>query len=69
MLQSEYTVLAEQLSDYVVKLLDKVHDNKELNAILNAGEDFQQTCAHDNQLSRLSLAIDYKEKKVWSYAG
>ena len=40
----------------------KVHGNEELNAILNA--DGQKD--DDNTLPRLSLAIEYKEKKVQS---
>ena len=48
----------------MVKLLDKVHDNEELNAVLNDPDNCPPLAQHHNKLTRLSLAIDYKEKKV-----
>jgi len=48
-----------------VRLLDKVHGNAELNAILNAGDDdSNDPCRPNGELARLQLAIDCKEKKV-----
>ena len=61
-LQSEFTELASNLSDYVVKLLDKVQGNEELNVILNNSDGLEHT--PNKTLARLQLAIDYKEKKV-----
>ncbi len=60
--QSEYSALASKLSEYVVRLLDKVHGNEELNAILNAADDSEGETSCE--LARLQLAIEYKEKKV-----
>lgn len=45
-----------------MKLLDKVHGNEELNAILNATDDSDNEVG--GELARLQLAINYKEKKV-----
>ena len=65
MRQAEYTALANKLSDYVVRLLDKVHGNAELNAILNArDDDCDDPCRTLGELPRLQLAIDCREKKV-----
>lgn len=61
-MQAEYSALAGRLSDYTVKLLDKVHGNEELNAILNATDDSDNEVG--GELARLQLAINYKEKKV-----
>lgn len=61
--QTEYTRLATGLSEYVVRLLDKVHSNEELHAILSAtAEDHNDITPED--LPRLQLAIKYKEKRV-----
>ena len=60
--QAEYNELAGQLADYVVKLLDKVQGNEELNVLLNNSEGMEHTS--NKILARLQLAIDYKEKKV-----
>ena len=47
----------------MVKLLDKVHGNEELNNILSAVVEGEED--DDNgTLPRLQLAIEYKEKKV-----
>lgn len=54
--------MAGKLSDYTVKLLDKVHGNEELNAILNATNDSEDET--EGELARLQLAISFKEKKV-----
>ncbi|ESO08662.1 hypothetical protein HELRODRAFT_169550 [Helobdella robusta] len=64
--QAEYSALANQLSEYAVKLLDKVHGNEELNAILNARDGQQEDGDETSggELARLQLAIKYKEKKV-----
>lgn len=65
--QSEYNDLAGKLADYVVKLLDKVQGNEELNVLLNNAEGLEHTS--NKTLARLQLAIDYKEKKVvWRQA-
>ena len=62
-------MLANKLGDYVVRLLDKVHGNAELNAILNAGDDSSDDpCRPHGELARLQLAIDCKEKKVFKPA-
>ena len=66
-LQSEFTELASNLSDYVVKLLDKVQGNEELNVILNNSDGLKHT--PNKTLARLQLAIDYKEKKVSAARG
>ena len=65
-LQSEFQELASNLSDYVVKLLDKVQGNEELNVILNNSDGLEHT--PNKTLARLQLAIDYKEKKVKLHA-
>jgi hypothetical protein len=55
-------MLGSKLSEYVVRLLDKVHVNDELNAILNAVDENEDL--EDAEFKRLQLAIEYKEKKV-----
>lgn len=64
--QAEYTALSTKLGDYVVRLLDKVRGNAELDAILNVGDDGQdnEPCRPPGKLARLQLAIDFREKKV-----
>lgn len=64
LLQKEYKDLAEQLSEYTVKLLDRVRTQPELEIILNkAGKPrFNQY----ESLARFKLALFYKEKKVRS---
>ena len=64
--QAEYSLLANRLSEYVVRLLDKVHGNNELNAILNGTDSATDdaTSRTPNELARLQLAIEYKEKRV-----
>ncbi|XP_069113153.1 short transient receptor potential channel 7-like isoform X2 [Argopecten irradians] len=60
--KNEYLGLADQLSVYVVKLLDKVRGHDELEKLLNKkGPD----CEDDTYelLARLKLAIHYNEKK------
>ncbi|XP_035825162.1 short transient receptor potential channel 3-like [Aplysia californica] len=55
----EYRDLADQLSDYVVKLLDRIRTQKELEVVLNKtdkGEKYES-------LARFKLALYYKEKK------
>ncbi|ELT93222.1 hypothetical protein CAPTEDRAFT_147411, partial [Capitella teleta] len=58
---AEYSLLGSKLSEYVVRLLDKVHGNDELNAILNAVDTTDEV--DDATFKRLQLAIKYKEKK------
>nr|AWJ68223.1 putative transient receptor potential channel 4 [Hirudo verbana] len=60
---AEYLALACQLSEYAVKLLDKVHGNEELNTILNSRTNLNEVEETFLQLPRLQLAIKYKEKK------
>nr|KAG5713048.1 hypothetical protein BaRGS_021842 [Batillaria attramentaria] len=60
--KTDYLALADQLSDYVVKLLDKIRGHDELQILLN------KTGANSEQetyelLARLKLAIRYREKK------
>lgn len=55
--------MADQLSHYVVKLLDKVRGHDELEVLLNkVGPDSEDESYE--LLSRLKLAIQYNEKKV-----
>jgi hypothetical protein len=55
-------ILADQLSAYAVKLLDKVRGHKELDCVLGkTGKELEEKYA---QLARLYLAIKYKEKPV-----
>lgn len=61
--QKEYKDLAEQLSEYTVKLLDRVRTQQELEIILNkAGK---PRFNHFESLARFKLALFYKEKKVY----
>lgn len=62
----EYRDLAEQLSDYTVKLLDRVRTQKELEMVLN-----KTGKANDEKyegLARFQLALKYKEKKFVAHA-
>ncbi|GFN92280.1 short transient receptor potential channel 6 [Plakobranchus ocellatus] len=62
----EYRDLADQLSDYVVKLLDRIRTQRELELVLNkAGKHHQEKYAN---LARFKLAIQYKEKKFVAHA-
>lgn len=75
-MQAEYRFLADKLGNYVVKLLDKVHGNDELNTVLNAASSDDSDEQDDDDdvidggvtgggsLARLHLAILYKEKQV-----
>ncbi|XP_059176499.1 short transient receptor potential channel 7-like, partial [Physella acuta] len=57
----EYRDLADQLSDYVVKLLDRIRTQKELELVLNkTGKPHQEKF---ESLARFKLALKYKEKK------
>ena len=61
--QTEYLELADQLSAYVVKLLDKVRGHDELEIVINkTGRDSEIETYE--RLSRFKLAIRYNEKKV-----
>ncbi|XP_067652080.1 short transient receptor potential channel 7-like isoform X1 [Haliotis asinina] len=60
--KTEYLSMADQLSQYVVKLLDKVRGHDELEVLLNkVGSDSEDESYE--LLSRLKLAIQYNEKK------
>lgn len=61
--QSDYLALADQLSEYVVRLLDKVRGHDELEKLLNKRKREPDDETYE-QLSRLKLAIHYSEKKV-----
>lgn len=61
--QSDYLALADQLSEYVVRLLDKVRGHDELEKLLNKKKREPDDETYE-QLSRLKLAIHYSEKKV-----
>ena len=63
MFQADYMALSDQLGNYVVRLLDNVNGNEELNTILNASGEDDNATQHVS-MSRLQLAIEYKEKKV-----
>ena len=54
--------LVDQLSQYGVKLLDKVRGNEELDLLLNVGYDSQPH--PEEKLARFKLALEYKEKRV-----
>ena len=61
--QGEYESLAKKLSEYVVKLLDHVRGNDELDIILNEPvEGYGPEC--QGKLARLKLAIKCNEKQV-----
>lgn len=61
--QGEYEGLAKKLSEYVVKLIDHVRGNDELDIILNEGVDGHGVDSH-GKLSRLKLALKFNEKQV-----
>ncbi|KAK3787112.1 hypothetical protein RRG08_030275 [Elysia crispata] len=62
----EYRDLADQLSDYVVKLLDRIRTQRELELVLNkTGRHHQEKYAN---LARFKLAIQFKEKKFVAHA-
>ncbi|KAL8589975.1 hypothetical protein ACOMHN_007001 [Nucella lapillus] len=64
--KADYLDLAEQLSDYTVKLLDRVRTNKELEIVLNkAGK---PTVEKFESLARFKLALKFKEKKFVAHA-
>jgi hypothetical protein len=54
--------LADQLSAYAVKLLDKVRGREELDCVL--GKTGKESEEKHVQLARLYLAIKYEEKPV-----
>ncbi|CAF0823158.1 unnamed protein product [Rotaria sordida] len=58
--KNEYLNLADQLSAYAVKLLDKVRGHKELDCVL--GKTGKETEEKYVLLARLYLAIKYEEK-------
>ncbi|XP_022343320.2 short transient receptor potential channel 7-like isoform X5 [Crassostrea virginica] len=60
--KSEYLSLADQLSEYLVRLLDKVRGHDELEKLLNKKKREADDETYE-QLSRLKLAIHYSEKK------
>jgi hypothetical protein len=60
--QNEYLILADQLSVYAVKLLDKVRGHKELDCVL--GKTGKESEEKYLLLARLYLAIKYEEKPV-----
>jgi hypothetical protein len=55
-------MLADQLSAYAVKLLDKVRGQKELDCVL--GKTGKESEEKHLTLARLYLAIKYEEKPV-----
>lgn len=61
--QTEYLGLADQLSDYVVKLLDKVRGHDELEKLINKKRR-DPTDESYALLARLQMAIQCNEKKV-----
>ena len=64
-IQTDYLELADQLSAYVVKLLDKVRGHDELEILINkTGRDSDQETYE--RLARFKLALQYNEKKVKS---
>nr|XP_034338793.1 short transient receptor potential channel 3-like isoform X1 [Crassostrea gigas] len=65
--KSDYLALADQLSEYVVRLLDKVRGHDELEKLLNKRKREPDDETYE-QLSRLKLAIHYSEKKFVAHA-
>lgn len=62
LLQTDYLALADQLSQYVVKLLDKVRGHDELEILLNKTGRASDEESYE-LLDRLKLAIQYNEKR------
>ena len=60
--QEEYESLRQGLSDFLVKLLDEVRGDVELDVLLNG--DVNDDDDVIEVLSRLKLALYYDEKKV-----
>ena len=60
--QADYLDLAEQLSDYTVKCLDRVRTQKELEMVLN--KTGKSSVEKYESLARFKLALKFKEKKV-----
>ncbi|XP_052674210.1 short transient receptor potential channel 7-like [Crassostrea angulata] len=60
--KTEYLALADQLSDYVVKLLDKVRGHDELEKLINKKRRDPRDESYD-LLARLQMAIQCNEKK------
>ncbi|KAH9494610.1 Short transient receptor putative channel 6 [Bulinus truncatus] len=61
----EYQELADQLSDYVVKLLDRIRTQKELELVLNkTGKPHQEKFS---SLARFKLALKLRQKKGGNY--
>ncbi|XP_067652087.1 short transient receptor potential channel 7-like [Haliotis asinina] len=67
--KTEYLSLADHLSEFVVKLLDKVRCHDELEVILNKvvseDDDEEETFA---PLERIHLAIEFNEKKFVAHS-
>lgn len=62
--QSEYIDLADNLSEYLVELLNNVRGDRELDIILNAAGGASVDLGSFSKLARLKLALHYEEKKV-----
>ena len=62
--QGEYHALADKLCEYVVKLLDQVRGNDELDVILNEKRGFMVYGDSPDRLARLHLAVKYNQKRV-----
>ncbi|XP_076449136.1 short transient receptor potential channel 7-like [Babylonia areolata] len=62
----EYRDLADQLSDYTVKCLDRVRTQKELEIVLN--KTGKPTVEKFDSLARFKLALKFKEKKFVAHA-
>ena len=60
--KADYKKLAKQLSDYTLKLMDKVRDGVELDVVLN--EAYGTPYSDLDKMARLKLAIRYQEKLV-----
>ncbi len=64
----DYENLAAQCRDFAVDLLDQTRGSKELEMILNYDQNSIQSSDDDHMsLSRLKLAIKYKQKRVKIY--
>ena len=63
--KNEYLKLADNLSEYVCKLLNNVRGHDELDIVLN--KTGKETEEKYNRLARFDLAIKYSQKSVFFF--
>ena len=66
----EYEKLAKKCQDFAVDLLEQTRGSRELNIVLNhdtTSTEMDESGSEKIMLSRLKLAVKYKQKKVTSY--